>query len=104
MYAKYKAEGFRYYRWHSSNDEKVRKLHRELAEKENNKHGINGTNIFDFENPPVIYEQEKDGKIIRQDRGNPGQTYNCRCVASPYIDKDLFKRRHEMYKQMEKMA
>lgn len=90
--AKYISEGFKYYRWHSSNDERVRPLHKELAKKENNQYGINGTNIFAFDNPPVI--DERTGQ-----RGLPAETYNCRCVMSPYVDKDLFNRLNELYRQ-----
>ena len=90
LIAQYKSNGFKYYRWHSSNDERVRPLHRELAKKENNKYGINGSNIFEFDNPPVI--DERTGQ-----RGNPAETYNCRCTMSPYIDKELFNRLHELY-------
>lgn len=101
--AKYTNEGFKYFRWNDSHDERVRELHRELGAKENNKYGINGTNIFSFDNPPVIYEQKKNGVIVRQDRGLPGETYNCRCTMSVYIDKELFKRRNEIYKKQERL-
>lgn len=97
LIAQYKNNGFKYYRWNDSHDERVRELHRELGKKENNKYGINGSNIFEFDNPPVIYQQEKNGVIVKQERGNAGQTYNCRCTMSPYVDKDLFNRLHELY-------
>ena len=90
LIAQYKSNGFKYYRWHDSHDERVRKLHRELGQKENNKYGINGSNIFEFDNPPII--DERTGQ-----RGNPAETYNCRCTMSPYVDKDLFNRLHELY-------
>lgn len=101
--AKYTSEGFKYFRWNDSHDERVRELHRELGKKENNIHGINGTNIFSFDNPPVIYEQKKKGVIVRQDRGLPAETYNCRCTMSVYVDKELFKRRNEIYKKQERL-
>lgn len=100
--AKYQAEGFKYFRWHDSHDERVRTLHRELGAKVKNKYGINGTNIFAFDDPPIIYEQKKDGIVIRQDRGLPGETYNCRCVMSVYVDKELYKRKHDLYLQRQK--
>lgn len=97
LIAQYKSNGFKYYRWHDSHDERVRELHRELGKKENNKYGINGSNIFEFENPPII--DERTGQ-----RGNPAETYNCRCTMSPYVDKDLFNRLHELYLQREKQT
>ena len=100
--SKYQAEGFKYFRWHDSHDERVRVLHRELGAKENNKFGINGTNIFAFDDPPIIYEQKKDGVVIRQDRGLPGETYNCRCVMSAYVDAQLYERMHDLYLQRQK--
>lgn len=100
--AKYISEGFKYFRWHDSHDERVRELHRELGKKENNKYGINGTNIFAFDNPPVIYQQIKNGEIVREDRGLPAETYNCRCTMSVYVDKDLYNRLHDLYIQRQK--
>ena len=100
--AKYQAEGFKYFRWHDSHDERVRTLHRKLGKKENNEFGINGTNIFAFDDPPIIYEQKKDGDVIRQDRGLPGETYNCRCTMSVYVDAQLYERMHNLYLQRQK--
>ena len=97
--AQYIQNGFKYFKWHSSQDERVRPLHQELAKTKDNKYGINGTNVFAFDNPPVIYQQIKDGQVVKEDRGLPAETYNCRCVMSPYIDEDIYKRLHERYKQ-----
>lgn len=51
------------YQWSTSNDSKVRPSHKEL----------NGR-IFRFDDPPIIDQATGE-------RGNPGETYNCRCVA-----------------------
>lgn len=90
--SKYKAEGFKYFRWHDSHDERVRPHHRELGKKENNKFGINGSNIFELDNQPII--NEKTGQ-----RGLPGEDYNCRCIMSAYVDAQLYERLHNLYLQ-----
>ena len=78
--AKYRAEGFTHFKWHTILDGRERPLHKELDGK-----------IFRFDNPPII--DERTGQ-----KGLPSQTYNCRCTFSPYIDKDFLKRRRQMYK------
>lgn len=80
LVAKYKAEGFTHFKWHTILDGRERDLHKELDGK-----------IFRFDNPPII--DERTGQ-----KGLPSQTYNCRCTFSPYIDKDFLKRRRQMYK------
>lgn len=60
--------GVRRYRWSSSQDERVRKLHRDL----------NGT-IQEWAKPPVI--DARTGQ-----RGHPGQAIRCRCSPIPIID------------------
>lgn len=52
------------YEWSTSHDERVRDSHRE-------KDG----NIYSFDNPPA-------------DTGNPGEDYNCRCVAIPVMPEE----------------
>lgn len=68
---RYQNAGIRQYRWSATGgkagDGRTRDLHREL-------HG----KIFSYTSPPVI--DERTGE-----RGNPGQTYNCRCTAIPII-------------------
>lgn len=54
-------EGYRYYIWHSQDDEKVRP-----------DHAANDGKIFSWDNPPPT--------------GHPGEDYNCRCYAEPYRD------------------
>lgn len=58
--------GFNEYTWSTSHDSAVRPYHRKLDGKK-----------FDYNDPPVTNE---DG-----DRNNPGEDYNCRCVAIPVI-------------------
>lgn len=84
--AKYQEEGFVYFKWITNFDGRERDLHKELGQEKGNKYGINGTNIFRFDNPPVIYEDKKKG--IMQ-KGLPGETYNCRCTFVPVLSKEL---------------
>ena len=67
----YQEMGFDKFIWRTILDGRERKLHEEL-------HG----KIFRYDDPPVIYVDKKG----RQQRGLPGQTYNCRCQAVPYTD------------------
>lgn len=63
--------GVEKYEWSTVLDGRERSLHR----KHNGK-------IYRFDNPPII--DERTGE-----RGSPGETYNCRCVAIPVIDDDF---------------
>ena len=78
--AKYQEEGFTHFKWITNYDGRARTLHKELGKEHNNKYGINGTNIFRFDNPPIIYVDKKRGIV---QRGLPGETYNCRCTFIP---------------------
>jgi SPP1 gp7 family putative phage head morphogenesis protein len=60
--------GINEYVWRTVNDRRVRTRHREL----------NGER-FKYNAPPIV-----DGKTGR--RANPGQDYQCRCVALPVFD------------------
>jgi len=64
---RYLKEGVTQYRWSTVMDGRERKLHAEL----------NGR-IFSWDNPPIIDAHTGE-------RGNPSQTYNCRCKAIPII-------------------
>jgi len=59
------ALGITKYRWVTSGDERVRETHR----------AKNGK-IFDWNNPP-------------SDTGNPGDDYQCRCIAEPVFDEGV---------------
>ena len=78
--AKYEAEGFSSFKWHTIMDGRERDLHKQL----------NGQ-IFRFDNPPII--DERTGQ-----KGLPGQTYNCRCTFSPIIDGEFLRNRKQMFK------
>lgn len=69
------------YMWSDSGDERVRPGHSILNGK-----------IFEYSNPPEIMEfrSTKHGSywISTGRRCNPGEDYNCRCVAIPVFDKD----------------
>ena len=71
--AKYQEEGFTEFKWITNLDGRERKLHKELNGK-----------IFRFDDPPVIYIDEKRGTI---QKGLPGETYNCRCTFIPVLSK-----------------
>lgn len=78
--AKYKEEGFTFFRWHTNIDGRERPLHKELNGK-----------IFRFDNPPII--DERTGQT-----GLPGETYNCRCTFSPMASKEFWENRKKLYK------
>jgi len=59
--------GITKYKWSSSQDIRVRELHKELNGK-----------IFSYDSPPIIDENTGE-------RGVPGQAFGCRCVAIPII-------------------
>jgi SPP1 gp7 family putative phage head morphogenesis protein len=59
--------GITRYTWASSQDERVREMHREL----------NGT-VHSWNDPPVTNEQG--------DRNHPGEDYQCRCSALPDVE------------------
>lgn len=64
---RYEEIGVRKYMWSTSRDPRVRKDHRELQGK-----------IFRFDQPPVT-----DHSTMA--RNNPGEDFNCRCVAIPVL-------------------
>lgn len=65
----YMEAGITKYKWSTAGDEdpRVRPMHRELNHK-----------IFEWNNPPITNE--------KGDRNNPGEDFNCRCVAIAVID------------------
>ena len=63
----YLNNGIKKYIWSTSNDERVRQYHKQL----------NNT-IQEFDNPPI---DDVNGK-----RHNPGENFNCRCVAIPILE------------------
>lgn len=74
---RYKDIGVSKYEWSTSRDVRVRPDHRAL----------NGQ-IFDWEHPPIVNKQT--GK-----RANPGEDYNCRCLAVPVLsDRSLLERKY----------
>lgn len=68
----YQDLGCTHFKWLRSTSKEKRELHLEYAKETNNKYGIGGTNIFAFDNPPII--DERTGQ-----RGLPLETYNCSC-------------------------
>lgn len=65
---RYDAAGLTQYQWSTSQDERVRKDHKDL----NNR-------IFRWDSPPIV--DKATGR-----RANPGCDYGCRCVALPVIN------------------
>lgn len=72
----YQAMGFDKFIWQTRADSRVRDLHQHL----------NGT-VWRYDDPPVI--DERTGQ-----KGLPGETYNCRCVALPYREGSFFDRKY----------
>lgn len=68
----YQEMGFDKFIWHTITDGRERDLHKAL----------NGT-VWRYDDPPII--DERTGQ-----KGLPGQTYNCRCEAVPYMDDTPF--------------
>lgn len=60
---RHKQMGVSKFKWLTSNDEKVRKTHRDLSNK-----------VFSYADPPKV--------------GLPGEDYRCRCVAIPVFDEE----------------
>jgi len=65
----YMEAGITHYKWSTAgdNDPRVRPMHKELNGK-----------IFTWDNPPITND--------KGDRNNPGEDFNCRCVAIAVID------------------
>lgn len=69
--------GIRKYRWSTSLDSRVRPEN-ESARKAGHNHRYLHGKIFEYGNPPVV--NVKTGK-----RAEPGEDFNCRCVAIPVL-------------------
>jgi len=80
LQAKYMEEGFTHYKWITNLDGRERPLHRQL----------NG-HVFRFDDPPII--DDRTGQ-----KGNPAETYNCRCTFTPVINKEWLENRRKLYK------
>lgn len=84
LQAKYQDEGFTHFKWITNMDGRERPLHRALNGK-----------TFAFNDPPVIYQLTKKGTVVREDRGLPQQTYNCRCTFTPVFNKEFLENRRK---------
>lgn len=75
--SQYESLGIKKYVWLTSNDERVRDY------PNNNKSGGNhkmlDKKVFSFNDPPIT-------NLLTGERHNPGEAFNCRCVASAIID------------------
>ena len=72
---RFKQEGVTRYRWSTVLDGRERELHKQLNGK-----------IFSWDEPPIIDANTGE-------KGNPGEAYNCRCLAIPLIDDDFYKKK-----------
>ena len=78
----HKAAGVTKYRWCSSHDERVRECHAFYDGK-----------IFSYNNPPEQWYVTKSRGIVHTGKyANPGEFYNCRCIAYPVFDDDRYDR------------
>lgn len=64
---RFKDAGVERYKWSTSGDTRVRDDHKDLNGK-----------IFSWDDPPIV--EKSTGR-----RGNPGEDFNCRCVAIPLL-------------------
>ena len=73
--------GVRLYEWQTAEDERVRSTHRELGE--------NGRNIYSWSGTVTVngikYTEAYDTGYNGGQKVIPGEAYNCRCVAIPFI-------------------
>lgn len=100
----YQNLGCEYFMWLRSTSIEKRELHLEYAKPTGNQYGINGTNIFAFNDPPIIEQVEiKDGAgkktaIPKPDgqRGLPQQTYNCNCNLVGIKDPKFYENRKKI--------
>lgn len=67
---RYQSAGINEYKWGTRQDDRVRKSHKALEGK-----------IFSWDTPPIT--TDPDDHPVR--RCNPGQDYNCRCIAKPVV-------------------
>ncbi|RTL04666.1 hypothetical protein EKK58_10170 [Candidatus Dependentiae bacterium] len=83
---RYKDIGVNKYIWSTSHDSRVRHDHKELDGK-----------VFSFDNPPVT--DDRTGA-----RNNPGEDFNCRCVAIPIVTENEFQERQQYMKEVREYA
>lgn len=74
--------GWDFYEWSTSNDEKVREIPR--TNKQSDHAHLDGK-IFKFSEPPVTILRGSQAGA----RNNPGEDYNCRCVAIVVFDQNI---------------
>lgn len=76
------AAGFPYFQWVTSNDERVRDRHEDIAEKVTEY----GVGIYRWDNPPL---SDKGVPII------PGSDFQCRCTARPVSQREVDKNKKD---------
>ena len=73
--------GVELYEWQTAEDERVRSTHRELGESGRNIYSWSGTITVNG----VKYKEAFDPSYNGGQKVIPGEAYNCRCVAIPFI-------------------
>lgn len=97
--AHYQAMGCTHFRWLRSISEKKRELHLEYAKETGNQYGVGGTNIFPYNDPPIIEQIEAGWDYIPKPNGQkglPGQTYNCKCDQTGVKNPQYYKNRQKI--------
>lgn len=72
----YAAAGVVKYRWRTQRDELVRECHASFD-----------NCVFYFDDPPEIWYRTKHGIVYTGRHCNPGEDYNCRCIALPVFER-----------------
>ena len=72
---RHEAAGVSEYLWDTSGDGRVRPCHAELDGKK-----------FRYSDPPPMWYMTKRGKVYTGRQCNPGEDYQCRCIARPVFD------------------
>lgn len=77
----HRSAGVSEYEWSDSGDERVRDCHAELNGKK-----------FRYDEPPAMWYMTKHGRVYTGRHCNPGEDYQCRCIAKPVFDIDTINR------------
>src|SRR5690606_6949986 len=68
--------GFKYFKWETSNDERVRDRHEDVSERVT----AYGKGVYRFDNPPIV-----DQNLPQL----PGEPIQCRCVMIPVSEEEV---------------
>lgn len=79
---RYEKAGIKKYKWSTSHDERVRPQKGKGLNPFGNNHRILDGTVHEWSKPPIV--DRETGRTA-----NPGQDYNCRCVAIPILQGDI---------------